>query len=215
MNVRLLLVAAASVAALAACSQSTETTTPAADATASDTTTMTTDTAATADGGAAMANPMVGGAEMSASRNIVDNAANSPIHRTLVAAVTQAQLAETLSGAGPFTVFAPTDAAFEKVPAATRTSLMQDAQRQQLSGILTYHLVPGRVTAADLTRMITEGNGRATLTTVQGGTLTATMAGERVMLTDAAGGMSHVETADVMQSNGVIHVVDTVLMPSA
>lgn len=160
-----------------------------------------------------MSNPMVGGAAMYANRNIVENAMNSPIHRTLVAAVQQAQLVDTLSGPGPFTVFAPTDQAFERVPAAARASLMQDANRAQLQGVLTYHVVPGRVTAADLMRQIQAGGGRATLTTVAGGTLTASMMGGRVTLTDAGGGMSHVTTADVMQSNGIIHVVDAVLMP--
>lgn len=218
MITRALLLSAVAVSAigLAACPapQSTETAaTTEATATESSTTTSG-QMGSTATAGTA-ANPTVGGAEMPATRNIVENAAASPIHRTLVAAVTQAQLAETLSGAGPFTVFAPTDAAFEKVPAATRTSLMEDANRQQLAGILTYHVVPGRITAADLTRLITEGGGSATLTTVQGGTLTARAANGGVTLTDAAGGTSRVETADVMQSNGVIHVVDTVLMPQA
>ncbi len=173
------------------------------------------DMAAPPMAGAMAANPTVGGAEMLASRNIVENAVNSPIHTTLVAAVQQAQLADTLSGPGPFTVFAPTNDAFAKLPAAAVQGLMQDANRAQLQGVLTYHVVPGRVTAADLANQIRAGGGRATLTTVQGGTLTAAMMGDRVMLTDARGGMSHVTTADVMQSNGVIHVVDTVLMPQA
>lgn len=160
------------------------------------------------------ANPTVGGAAMYANRTIVQNAVNSPIHRTLVAAVQQAQLVDTLSGAGPFTVFAPTDEAFGQVPAATRTSLMQDANRAQLQTVLTYHVVPGRVTSADLMRMIQAGGGRASLTTVQGGTLTASMMGDRIMLQGAGGGMAHVTTANVMQSNGVIHVVDGVLLPS-
>jgi len=165
--------------------------------------------------GSMAANPTVGGAEMLASRNIVQNAVNSPIHTTLVAAVQQAQLADTLSGAGPFTVFAPTNDAFAKLPSAAVQGLMQDANRTALQGVLTYHVVPGRLTSADLMRQIRAGNGRATLTTVQGGTLTASMMNGRVMLTDARGGMSHVQIADVMQSNGVIHSVDTVLMPAA
>lgn len=174
---------------------------------------MNSDMGGSATSSGASSNPTVGGAAMYANRNIVENAMNSPIHRTLVAAVQQAQLVDTLSGPGPFTVFAPTDQAFDRVPAAARASLMQDANRAQLQGVLTYHVVPGRVTAAELMRRIQAGGGRATLTTVAGGTLTASMMGDRVMLTDARGGMSHVTTADVMQSNGVIHVVDAVLMP--
>lgn len=164
---------------------------------------------------ASMANPTVGGAEMLSSRNIVENAVNSPIHTTLVAAVTQAQLADTLSGPGPFTVFAPENTAFEALPSAAVQSLMQDANRPALQGVLTYHVVPGRLTSRDLMAQIQAGGGRATLTTVQGGTLTASMMGDRIMLTDARGGMSHVTIADVMQSNGVIHSVDAVLMPAA
>ncbi len=170
---------------------------------------------AMAASGAMAENPTVGGAAMYANRNIVQNAVNSPIHRTLVAAVQQAQLVDTLSGPGPFTVFAPTDDAFAQVPEATRASLMQDANRAQLQSVLTYHVVPGRVTAADLVNQIRAGGGRATLTTAQGGTLTASMMGDRVMLQGAGGGMAHVTTADVMQSNGGIHVVDGVVLPGA
>lgn len=154
----------------------------------------------------------VGGAEMFANRNIVQNAQNSPIHRTLVAAVVQAQLAETLSGEGPLTVFAPTDTAFNAVPAGTRTSLMQDANRAQLQSVLTYHVVPGRLTAADLMARVRAGNGMAQLTTVQGGTLTVRQSGSGLTVTDATGGTARVTQGDVMQSNGVIHVVDRVLM---
>lgn len=165
-----------------------------------------------AGAGMAMSNPRVGGAEMFANRNIVQNAQNSPVHKTLVAAVVQAQLAETLSGPGPFTVFAPTDTAFNAVPASARASLMQDANRAQLQSVLTYHVVPGRLTAADLMARIQAGGGSASLTTVQGGRLTARMSGDRITITDARGGTATVTTGDVMQSNGVIHVVDRVLM---
>ena len=155
----------------------------------------------------------VGGAAMYPTKTIVENAMQSPIHTTLVAAVKAAGLVDTLSGSGPFTVFAPTDAAFAKLPAGTVDTLVMPQNKAQLTSILTYHVVPGRVTAADLMGMIQAGGGRATITTVQGGTLTATMMGDQVMLTDAKGNTSHVTQADVMQSNGVIHVVDTVLMP--
>lgn len=156
---------------------------------------------------------MVGGAAMYPSRNIVQNAMNSRDHTTLVAAVQAAGLVDTLSGPGPFTVFAPTNAAFDKLPAGTVDNLVMPANRPTLTRILTYHVVAGRVTASDLAARIQAGGGRATLTTVQGATLTATQSGNAIMLTDAAGGMSHVTIADVIQSNGVIHVVDTVLMP--
>lgn len=155
----------------------------------------------------------VGGAEMFPSRNIIENAVNSPIHTTLVAAVKAAGLVETLSGPGPFTVFAPTDAAFAKLPAGTVETLLKPANRTQLQSVLTYHVVPGRVTATDLIAMIKAGNGKAKLTTVQGGVITASVMDGRVMLTDGAGGMSHVTQADVIQSNGVIHVTDAVSLP--
>ena len=159
------------------------------------------------------ANPMVGGAEMLPTRNIVENAVNSKDHTTLVAAVKAAGLVDTLSGPGPFTVFAPTNAAFDKLPAGTVDTLMKPESKETLTGILTYHVVPGRMTAADLTKAIADGGGSAKLTTVQGGTLTATQAGGMVTLTDAKGGKSMVTQGDVMQSNGVIQVVDMVLMP--
>jgi uncharacterized surface protein with fasciclin (FAS1) repeats len=155
---------------------------------------------------------MVGGAAMLPSRNIVQNAMNSSDHTTLVAAVRQAGLVETLSGPGPFTVFAPTNAAFSAVPSSTVSMLMMDANRAQLGQVLTYHVVPGRLTAADLMARIRAGGGRTTLRTVAGGNLTVSMMGDRLMITDGAGGMSHVTIGDVMQSNGVIHVVDKVLM---
>ena len=155
----------------------------------------------------------VGGAAMYPSKTIVGNAVNSPEHTTLVAAVKAAGLVDTLSGAGPFTVFAPTNAAFAKLPAGTVDTLLLPQNRQMLTSVLTYHVVPGRVTAADRMGLIQAGGGQAQLTTVQGGTLTARMMGDRVMLTDAKGGMSHVTQANVMQSNGVIHVVDSVVLP--
>ena len=155
----------------------------------------------------------VGGAAMYASRNIIENAVNSSDHTTLVAAVKAAGLVETLSGPGPFTVFAPTNDAFAKLPAGTVDTLLQPANLTTLQSVLTYHVVPGRVTAAELLAMIKAGGGRARLTTVQGGQLTASVMGGRVMLTDAKGGMAHVTQADVMQSNGVIHVTDAVSLP--
>jgi uncharacterized surface protein with fasciclin (FAS1) repeats len=156
----------------------------------------------------------VGGAAMYPSKTIVENALNSPEHTTLVAAVKAAGLVDTLSGTGPFTVFAPTNAAFGKLPAGTVDTLVRPENRSTLQSILTYHVVPGRMTAADLMSAIRAGGGRASLTTAQGGVLTAQMMGDRIMLTDGKGGMSHVTQANVMQSNGVIHVVDSVVMPA-
>lgn len=158
-------------------------------------------------------NPMVGGAAMSRSKDIIDNAVNSKDHTTLVAAVKAAGLVDTLKGAGPFTVFAPTNAAFEKLPKGTVDTLLKPESKKTLTGILTYHVVPGKQDAATIAKAITDGNGKATFKTVAGGTLTATMEGKDVILTDEKGGKSKVTTADVMQSNGVIHVVDSVLMP--
>ena len=158
-------------------------------------------------------NPMVGGAAMYPSKNIVENAVNSKDHTTLVAAVKAAGLVDTLAGKGPFTVFAPTNAAFAKLPAGTVETLVKPENKATLTTILTYHVVPGKVRAADLVRQIKSGGGTATLTTVQGGTLTARRSGNRVTLTDAKGGTSRVTIADVNQSNGVIHVIDTVAMP--
>ncbi|MES2860917.1 MAG: fasciclin domain-containing protein [Pseudomonadota bacterium] len=156
----------------------------------------------------------VGGAPMYASKTIVENAVNSPIHTTLVAAVTAAGLVDTLSGPGPFTVFAPTDDAFAKLPAGTVDTLVMPANRATLTKILTYHVVAGRLSAADIMARIRAGNGRAALTTVEGGTLTASMRGSSVILTDEKGGVATVTQADVVQSNGVIHVTDTVSMPN-
>lgn len=166
------------------------------------------------EGGADVADTTtVGGAAMYDSRNIIENAVNSSDHTTLVAAVKAAGLVDTLSGPGPFTVFAPTNDAFAKLPAGTVDTLLQPANLTTLQSVLTYHVVPGRVTAAELLAMIKAGGGRARLTTVQGGQLTASVMGGRVMLTDTKGGMAHVTQADVMQSNGVIHVTDAVSLP--
>jgi uncharacterized surface protein with fasciclin (FAS1) repeats len=167
-----------------------------------------------ADAGMAMQNPMVGGAPMYAEKDIVDNAVNSKDHTTLVAAVKAAGLVDTLKGAGPFTVFAPTNAAFDKLPKGTVDTLLKPNMKADLTKVLTYHVVAGKLDAAALKQQIMAGNGSATLTTVQGETLTAKDDGNGgIVLTDSKGGMSHVTTADVMQKNGVIHVVDTVLMP--
>lgn len=155
----------------------------------------------------------VGGAPMYPSKNIIENAVNSKDHTTLVAAVKAAGLVETLSGPGPFTVFAPTNAAFEKLPAGTVETLVKPESKETLTKILTYHVVAGKVSAADLTAAIEAGGGKASLPTVEGGTLTAAIVDGKVVLSDAAGGTSTVTIADVNQSNGVIHVVDTVLMP--
>ena len=165
-------------------------------------------------GGAAIArNPMVGGAAMYPTKNIVENAVNSHDHTTLVAAVKAADLVGTLSGPGPFTVFAPTNAAFAKLPTGTVDTLVMPENKAMLTNILTYHVVPGRMTSTAIAAKIRAGHGMATLTTVQGEPLTARMQGKWLVLTDAKGGTSRVTTANVMQSNGVIHVVDTVLMP--
>jgi len=163
---------------------------------------------------AAMAqdNPMVGGAPMMKTKDIVDNAVNSKDHTTLVAAVKAAGLVETLKGPGPFTVFAPTNAAFDKLPAGTVDTLVKPESKEMLTGILTYHVVAGKMDSKAIAKAIKDGNGTATLTTVQGGMLTAKMDGKKLVLTDEKGGMSTVTIADVNQSNGVIHVVDTVLM---
>ncbi len=156
----------------------------------------------------------IDGAAMYANQNIVQNAMNSPIHTTLVAAVQQAQLADTLMGAGPFTVFAPTDEAFSRVPASMRSSLMMDENRAALQKVLTYHVVPGRVTASDLAQRIRAGGGTAMVKTVQGEELTFHMRDGNVMVMGKNGSSAYVTQTDVMQSNGVIHVVNGVLTPS-
>ncbi|MGB9253864.1 MAG: fasciclin domain-containing protein [Candidatus Korobacteraceae bacterium] len=158
--------------------------------------------------------PMVGGAAMYPSKNIVQNAVNSQDHTTLVAAVKAAGLVETLEGPGPFTVFAPTNEAFAKLPAGTVDTLLKPENKEMLVKVLTYHVVPGRVRSADLMKQIKAGNGKAELKTVNGETLTATMNGKHIVLTDEKGDNSMVTIANVFQSNGVIHVVDTVLLPN-
>jgi len=168
---------------------------------------------AVADPSMAPANPMVGGAAMMADKDIIDNAMNSADHSTLVAAIKAAGLVDTLKGAGPFTVFAPTNAAFAALPAGTVDGLLKPEMKADLSKVLTYHVVPGKLDAAALTAQIQAGGGKAMLTTVQGATLTASAHNGGVMLADAKGNTAMVTTADVMQSNGVIHVIDKVLMP--
>ena len=156
---------------------------------------------------------MVGGAAMLPARNIVENAVNSADHTTLVAAVKAAGLVETLSGAGPFTVFAPTNAAFAKLPAGTVDTLLKPEQKATLSKVLTYHVVAGNVSSSQLVRMIRAGRGKAELTTVSGGKLTARLIGRSVVLTDEMGGRARVTQANVAQANGVIHVTDAVSLP--
>jgi uncharacterized surface protein with fasciclin (FAS1) repeats len=155
----------------------------------------------------------VGGAPMYPSKNIVQNAVNSKDHTTLVAAVKAAGLVDTLSSAGPFTVFAPTNAAFGKLPAGTVDTLVKPENKATLTKVLTYHVVPGRMSSADLVKKAGMGAGKNTLKTAQGETLTVKAQSGAVWLVDAKGGMSKVTIANVNQSNGVIHVVDTVLMP--
>ncbi|MDN3587958.1 fasciclin domain-containing protein [Pedobacter aquatilis] len=162
----------------------------------------------------AQKNPMVGGAEMYATKDIVDNAVNSKDHTTLVAAVKAAGLVETLKSAGPFTVFAPTNAAFDKLPAGTVDNLVKPENKAMLTKILTYHVVAGKMDSKAIAAAIKAGGGKAELTTVQGGKLWAWMEGKKLMLKDEKGGMSTVTIADVSQKNGVIHVIDTVLMPN-
>jgi uncharacterized surface protein with fasciclin (FAS1) repeats len=156
---------------------------------------------------------MVGGAAMYPSKNIVENAVNSKDHTTLVAAVKAAGLVDTLEGPGPFTVFAPTNEAFAKLPAGTVDTLLKPENKAKLVAILTYHVVSGRLTASDLADMVAKGGGKATLTTVEGEPLTVTKHGSRIDITDSKGGVAHVTIANVMQSNGVIHVIDAVLIP--
>ena len=156
---------------------------------------------------------MVGGAEMYPSKNIVENAVNSKDHTTLVAAVKAADLVETLQSDGPFTVFAPTNEAFEKLPEGTVASLLEPENKKTLQTILTYHVVSGKHSAAAIMNDIKKGNGKATYKTVSGGTLTAMMKGKKVVLVDENGAMATVTIADVNQSNGVIHVIDGVVLP--
>ena len=160
------------------------------------------------------ANPMVGGAAMYPTKNIIENAVNSKEHTTLVAAVKAAGLVDTLMGPGPFTVFAPTDAAFAKLPAGTVDTLLKPENKATLASVLTYHVVPGRITAADIAANAKAHMGKATYTTVQGGSLTFSKSGKGGwMVMDAKGNSARITIANVMQSNGVIHVIDTVMMP--
>eukprot|EP01133_Synstelium_polycarpum_P021251 gene21251-25527_t len=156
---------------------------------------------------------MVGGAAMYPSKDIIDNAVNSKDHTTLVAAVKAAGLVETLKGAGPFTVFAPTNKAFDKLPKGTVETLLKPQNKSTLVKILTYHVVAGKMDSKTIAAAIKRGNGKAELTTVEGGKIWAWMKGGKLVLKDEKGGMSTVTIADVNQKNGVIHVVDTVLMP--
>ncbi len=164
---------------------------------------------------AGMNNPMVGGQEMFPSKNIIQNAVNSADHTTLVAAVKAAGLVETLEGAGPFTVFAPTNEAFSKLPAGTVDTLLKPENKGTLTKVLTYHVVAGRLSANDLMKKIKAGNGTAELTTVEGGKLWVMLHdGKHIVLKDEKGGTAMVTIANVFQSNGVIHVIDSVVMPN-
>jgi uncharacterized surface protein with fasciclin (FAS1) repeats len=158
---------------------------------------------------------MVGGAAMFPTKNIVENAVNSKDHTTLVAAVKAAGLVETLQSAGPFTVFAPTNAAFNLLPAGTVETLIKPENKAALTGILTYHVVAGRYNASDLAKLIKEGNGMANIKTVAGGSLWISMEGKKIAIKDEKGSVAYVTIKDVNQSNGVIHVVDHVLLPKS
>ena len=158
-------------------------------------------------------NPMVGGAAMYPTRTIVQNALNSKDHTTLVAAVKAAGLVDTLSGAGPFTVFAPTNAAFAKLPAGTVDNLVKPENKSTLTQVLTYHVVPGRITAQQIAMMAAQHHGTATLKTVQGESLMFRKTGSQWWVIDSKGDKARITIPNVMQSNGVIHVIDTVLMP--
>jgi len=203
-------IAIASALAIAACAKQ-ETPPPAAEPVAAETPA---ETMPAEPMPAATENPAVGGAAMDATKDIVTNASAAPNLSTLVAAVKAADLVGTLQGAGPFTVFAPTDDAFAKLPAGTVDGLLKPEKKADLAGLLTYHVVAGNVDAAALAQQIEAGGGSATLTTVQGATLTAKSDGMGgITLTDGKGGTAKVTTADVRQSNGVVHVIDSVLMP--
>ena len=218
MKTTLLTLALTSAIALSACSKTDNAADTSADAATADTAaepmTPTPDTAPMpTQVPVSGQNPMVGGAAMLADKDIIDNAMNSKDHTTLVAAVKAAGLVDTLKGAGPFTVFAPTNAAFAALPAGTVDSLLKPDMKADLTKVLTYHVVPGNLDAAALKAQIEAGGGKAMLKTVQGENLVATMMDGSVMLTDAKGNGAMVTTADVRQSNGVIHVIDKVLMP--
>ena len=158
---------------------------------------------------------MVGGAAMYPSKNIVENAVNSKDHTTLVAAVKASDLVDVLMSEGPFTVFAPTNNAFDKLPKGTVETLVMAENKATLQTILKYHVVSGKWNAKDVAKLIKEGKGKATITTVSGGTLTAWMKGKDIYITDENGNSAKVTIADVNQSNGVIHVIDTVLLPKS
>jgi uncharacterized surface protein with fasciclin (FAS1) repeats len=163
----------------------------------------------------AAAEVMVGGAPMLPTQNIVENASKSADHTTLVAAVKAAGLVETLQSKGPFTVFAPTNAAFDALPAGTVDTLLKPENKPALTNVLTYHVVPGKISAADLSQQIVQAGGLASLKTAAGGTLSAKFQGDNVVLTDEKGGTATVTIANVFQSNGVVHVVDQVLLPNS
>jgi len=164
---------------------------------------------------AAMNNPVVGGKEMFPAKNIIQNAVNSADHTTLVAAVKAAGLLDTLEGPGPFTVFAPTNQAFDKLPAGTVDNLLKPENKSLLTKVLTYHVVTGRLSSSDLLKKIRDGNGTAELTTLEGGKIWVMLHdGKHIMLKDEKGGTALVTIANVFQSNGVIHVIDTVVMPN-
>jgi uncharacterized surface protein with fasciclin (FAS1) repeats len=173
-----------------------------------------TTTSVLAQAPAAPPSVMVGGAAMLPTMNIIQNAVNSKDHTTLVAAVKAAGLVDTLSGPGPFTVFAPTNEAFAKLPAGTVDTLLKPENKAMLTDILTYHVVAGKHSAADIMADITKGGGKATYKTVEGKNLTLSLKDGKVWLTDGKGDTAQVTIADVNQSNGVIHVIDTVLLPS-
>jgi uncharacterized surface protein with fasciclin (FAS1) repeats len=216
MKTSLLSMALVAACVLSACNKP-EATEPVADSSAAPADQMSADTAASdamaPEAAATAGNPMVGGAAMYADKDIIDNAVNSKDHTTLVAAVKAAGLVDTLKGPGPFTVFAPTNAAFAALPAGTVDTLLKPENKADLTKVLTYHVVPGAVDAATLKQQIAAGGGKAELKTVQGETLTASERDGGIALTDSKGNAAMVTIADVMQSNGVIHVVDKVLMP--
>jgi uncharacterized surface protein with fasciclin (FAS1) repeats len=165
-------------------------------------------------GAAYAANPMVGGAAMFEDKDIIDNAVNSADHTTLVAAVQAAGLVETLKSAGPFTVFAPVNAAFDALPAGTVDTLLKPESKDALTGVLTYHVIAGDIKAADLVKAIGDNGGTYKAATVNGAELSFSLEGDMVKITDASGGVATVTIADVDQSNGVIHVIDKVLLPA-
>jgi uncharacterized surface protein with fasciclin (FAS1) repeats len=162
----------------------------------------------------AQKDPMVGGAAMFPTKDIVDNAVNSADHTTLVAAVKAAGLVDTLKSAGPFTVFAPTNEAFAKLPAGTVDNLLKPENKDMLTKVLTYHVVAGKLSTGDIMKLIKAGNGKAELKTVSGGSLWAMAHDGKIVLHDEKGGMSTITIANVFQSNGVIQVVDSVLLPN-